>query len=163
MKLAFRKTNAPGFFAGLFNRYTRWSLKTNYSHGGLLIGEHLWHTTTQGFIPEPFNSSEAWDLFQTPISDRIALSRVSGYKGIRYDAYSLLGFKLPFKFSDRNGLNCFEGQWLGLTGENPTTQISPDFLMAKLLRMLNEKCTEANNASDVDNGTNGKSNYSNGG
>lgn len=38
MKIAFRKTNASGFFPGLFNRYTRWSLKTDYAHGGVVIG-----------------------------------------------------------------------------------------------------------------------------
>lgn len=143
MKLAFRKTNAPGFFPGLFNRYTRWSLKTAYPHGGLLIGDQLWHTTTKGFRPEPFESPESWDLFETPVTDTIALERIEAYKGIRYDVFSLLGFKLPFHFSDSKALNCFEAQWLGLTGENPRTQITPDALMAHLLRTINEKSVSA--------------------
>jgi hypothetical protein len=156
MKIAFRKTNAPGFFPGLFNRYTRWSLKTAYAHGGQIIDGQLWHTTAKGFIPEPFDSPESWDVFETPVSDTMALKRVAAYKGIRYDAFSLLGFKIPLRFSDSGGLNCFEAQWLGLTGENPNTQISADTVMAQLLRMLNEKSPSVNNAFNVGDGADRK-------
>jgi hypothetical protein len=152
MKIAFRKTNASGFFPALFNRYTRWSLKTSYAHGGLVIGDQLWHTTPKGFLPETFKSPESWDLFDTPVSDKLALERISEYEGIRYDAFSLLGFKLPFHFSDSKRLNCFESQWLGLTGENPSTQITPDAVMAQLLRMLNERRTAIYAAADMGDG-----------
>jgi hypothetical protein len=139
MKVAFRKTNKPGLLPGLFNDYTRWSLKTGYAHGGVVIGDQLWHTTRDGFIHEPFTNPEEWDLFETPISDELATQRLTPFLGMRYDAFSLLGFKLPFRFSDSHGLNCFEIPWLALTGNNPNKPISPDTIMAELLRQLNEK------------------------
>lgn len=156
MKIAFRKNNAPGFFPGLFNRYTRWSLKTDYAHGGVVIGDQLWHTTPHGLTPEPFNSPESWDLFNTPVSDTLALNRINEYKGIRYDGIGLIGFKLPWRFSDSKALYCFEVPWLALTGENPNKPISPDTIMAELLRQLNAQayptCTPTDWCSDCDRG-----------
>lgn len=136
MKIAFRKTNNPGL-PGLFNRYTKWSLKTGYAHGGVLIGDDLWHMTPHGLIPEKVKSLESWDLFHTPVSDKIALNRISAYRGIRYDGIGLIGFKLPWRFSDSKALYCFEVLWLALTGENPNKPISPDTVMAELLRQIN--------------------------
>jgi hypothetical protein len=156
MKIAFRKTNAPGFFPGLFNRYTRWSLKTDYAHGGVLIGDQLWHTTKDGFIHEDFTNPQDWDLFETPISDKIATERLTKVLGMRYDAVSLIGFKLPIQISDSKGLNCFEIPWLGLTGDHPRKPISPDTIMAELLRRINAKahptCTPTDWCTDCDRG-----------
>lgn len=140
MKLAFRKTDGPGI-SGLFNRYTKWSLKTGYAHGGVLIGDQLWHTTTHGVMPELFEPSEAWDLFDSGTSDKIALERCTKVLGMRYDPASLLGFKLPIRVTDVKGLYCFELQWLALTGEHPRKPISPDTVMAELLRRLNNAQT----------------------
>lgn len=137
MKLAFRKTNTPGFFPGLFNRYTKWSLKTDYPHGGVIIDGILWHTTPKGLQPEVFNNHNDFDVFDTLVSDKIALNRISEYKGIRYDGIGLIGFKLPWRFSDSKALYCFEVLWLALTGENPNKPISPDTVMAELLRQIN--------------------------
>jgi hypothetical protein len=143
MKLAFRKTNASGFLPTLFNRYTKWSLKTDYPHGGVLIDGVLWHTTPKGLMPEVFNNHNDFDVFDTPVSDKIALNRISEYKGIRYDGIGLIGFKLPWRFSDSNALYCFEVLWLALTGENPSKPISPDTVMAELLRQINAQSNEA--------------------
>jgi hypothetical protein len=137
MQIAFRKTNAPGFFPGLFNAYTKWSLKTDYSHGGVVIGDQLWHTTKHGVRSETFESTESWDLFETDVSDKIALDRCTKVLGMRYDTASLLGFKLPIRVTDSRGLYCFELQWLAYTGEHPKKKVSPDTVMAELLRNLN--------------------------
>jgi hypothetical protein len=147
MKIAFRKTNGPGL-SGLFNRYTKWSLKTGYSHGGVVIGDQLWHTTADGVMPEPFEPSEAWDLFESGLSDKIALERCTEVLGMRYDPASLLGFKLPIRVTDAKGLYCFELQWLVLTGEHPRNPISPDTVMAELLRRLNAQALPTRTVSD---------------
>lgn len=153
MKIAFRKTNAPGFFPGLFNRYTKWSLKTDYAHGGVVIGGQLWHTTTRGLQPESLTALDDWDLFETPVSDSIGLARIKQYQGIRYDAISLLGFKLPIRIRDSRALYCYEVLWLALTGENPSRPISPDTIMAQLLRLLNaESSTNGNSLVTDDDG-----------
>ena len=162
MKLAFRKTNAKGFFPSLFNRYTKWSLKTDYPHGGVIIGDMLWHTTPSGLQSEVFNKHNDFDVFDTPVSDKIALNRISEYKGIRYDGIGLIGFKLPWRFSDSNALYCFEVLWLALTGENPSKPISPDTIMAELLRKINAQshgvdcnviCNDDHNRNVFDSGS----------
>lgn len=154
MKLAFRKTNAPGFFPGLFNAYTKWSLKTGYSHGGVVIGDQIWHTTKHGVMPETFELTEAWDLFETCVSDKIALERCTKVHGMRYDPASLLGFKLPIQISDSRGLYCFEFQWLALTGEHSRNLISPDTVMAEVLRQINAQAHPTCVASDGGSGCN---------
>jgi hypothetical protein len=155
MKVAFRKTNAPGLIAGLFNRYTKWTLKTGYSHGGVVIGDQLWHTTKSGFLAEKFTDHENWDLFETPVTDKIASERLTKVLKMRYDPFSLLGFKLPFRFSDSKGLYCFEVQWIALTGMHPNQPISPDSVMAEILRMLNAKSNPACACAVSDNDSNG--------
>jgi hypothetical protein len=156
MKIAFRKTNTPGFFPGLFNAYTRWSLKTDYAHGGVLIGDQLWHTTTKGVMPETINSLEEWDLFQTDVPDTIALERCTKVHKTKYDLASLLSFKLPIRITDSKSLYCFEFQWYVLTGEHPRKPISPDTIMAEILRKLNAQahptCTPTDWCTDCDRG-----------
>ena len=148
MKIAFRKTNAPGLLPGLFNSYTRWSLKTDYPHGGVLIGDQLWHTTRHGLAVEPFSDPQNWDVFESKVTDEKALERLSKFLHIRYDPVSLLGFKIPLKFSDSRGLYCFEVLWLALTGENPSKPISPDTVMAEMLRQQNAQSNSARNTSE---------------
>jgi hypothetical protein len=155
MKVAFRKTNAPGLIAGLFNRSTKWTLKTGYSHGGVVIGDQLWHTTRSGFLAEKFTDHENWDLFETNVTDKIASERLTKVLKMRYDPLSLLGFKLPFRFSDSKGLYCFEVQWIALTGMHPNQPISPDTVMAEILRMLNAKSNQACAYAVSDNDGNG--------
>ncbi len=154
MKIAMRKTNAPGFFPGLFNNWTKWSLHTEYSHGGVLIGDQLWHTTTKGVLPETLKNPELWDLFETNVPDTIALERCMAVLGQRYDLISLLGFKIPIRITDSRGLYCFELQWLAMTGEHPKKRVSPDTVMAEILRGNNAKSNSARDSFVVDHGSN---------
>jgi hypothetical protein len=155
MKLAFRKTNAPGFFKALFSRYTRWSIKSAYPHGGVIIGGKLWDTTKDGMVITDLENHQDWDLFETPVSDKIATFRLEQVASMEYDHFTMLGIKLPFRITDRKRLNCFERMWVALTGENPGAQITPDALMAELLRMINEKGTTPNLPVDCGNDSNG--------
>lgn len=162
MKIAFRKSNPDGFFKNLFGRYTKWSLKTDYAHGGVVIGDTLYHSTAHGFTVQKFVKSEDWDLFCTDVPDSIAMLRLNEYQSIHYDFLSLLSFKLPFRISDAKRLYCFELVWIALTGENPIKPISPDTIMAQLLRAINEKgCAACNNFDDND-GYNGSGRHPDG-
>jgi hypothetical protein len=139
MKIGFRTTNAPGLLPGLFNDYTKWSLKTEFPHGGIVIGDELWHTTKKGFAKEPFVEFSSWQTFDTDVSDELGVQRLTPYLGMRYDIASLLGFKIPVHISDANALYCFEPMWIGLTGENPSTLITPEKILTYVLRKHREQ------------------------
>lgn len=151
MKLAFRKTNAPGFFTGLFSRYTKWIMHSDYPHGGVIIGGNIWDTTIRGMVITELTNPQDWDVFETPVSDKIATSRLEEVSSLEYDFLTMFGLKLPIQISDRKRLNCFERMWVALTGENPASQITPDALMAELLRMINAKGTTPNLPADSNN------------
>jgi hypothetical protein len=137
MKLAFRKTNSPGVLPGLVNDYTRWRLMTDYPHGGVIIGDTLWHMTLKGVIQEPFRNFSDWDVFKTPVSDEVALARIAKVRNMKYDRGSLLAFYFPWRITDSSRAYCYEFQWYLLTDENPNRPIVPGTLTAELLRQLN--------------------------
>lgn len=135
MKLALRRTDAKTFFGKLFNQLTRLRLHTEYPHGGIVIGDRLYHMTYADGLHWTDFDPDGWDLFDVAQDDLHALSLFSARKGAKYDALSLLAFLLPWRVRDSRRLYCFEWCWLALTGINPSTRITPEKLLVLVNKM----------------------------
>lgn len=134
MKLAMRKNDSPTFFGRLFNRLTRWRLHTEYPHAGIVIDGSIYHTTyTRGLHRAPF-SPEGWDVFDVDVDPSFVRSVFNARKGAAYDAISLLAFILPWRVRDSRRLYCYEWCWLALTGQNPSGRVTPEKLLALILK-----------------------------
>lgn len=134
MKLALRKTNSPTMFGRLFNALTRWRLHTDYPHAGIVIDGSLYHTTyTRGLHRVPF-TPDGWDVFDVDVDPSFVRSVFNARKGAAYDAISLLAFILPWRVRDSRRLYCYEWCWLALTGQNPSGRVTPEKLLALILK-----------------------------
>jgi len=137
MKLALRKT--PASNAPWNAKLASWAIKvrlvSQYSHGGLVIGDTLYHSTTHGLHCEPY-SPEHWELFDLGDSlDESTLAEFKRRDGTGYDWFSLLAFVLPGKISDKRRLYCFEWCWLGMTGISPTYRVTPEMLLRQAIKL----------------------------
>jgi len=138
VKLALRPTAASD--ATLPARIAATAIKvrlvSQYCHGGIVIGNTLWHATAQhGVICTDF-TSEHWDLIELGDAlDADALARVLPLLGAGYDWFSLLAFVIPADATDAQRWYCFELCWYLLTGENPNFRVTPEMLLKKSIEL----------------------------
>jgi hypothetical protein len=130
--LALRKTDSSGFLKGLFSKYTRWRLKTQYPHCGIVIDGQLCHSTFQNNLHWSAYIPAEYDLFETNIFDKTVLERYEFVKTNKYDYLGLLSFLLPFKLGEKNSLYCYEWAWFALTGNLPEQKITPEILLVQI-------------------------------
>jgi hypothetical protein len=139
MKIAFQHTQQPGLIHRLTFGYIKWRLKTQYPHAGVVVGNKVFHTTLKDGLHQSEFDPEYWTTFNvTGVSDVQALAAWHRWKYTPYDWFSLLGFELPVVARDRKSLYCYEWVWLVLTGENPTTKVTPESILVLLLKDKNE-------------------------
>ena len=92
---------------------TKWRLCSEYSHGGIVIGDYLYHATVHsGFIRQKFNitqASEGWDLWDLgQANDEAFLKFFKENEGVPYDWFGLLVFVVDTGKADIKRLYCFE-------------------------------------------------------
>ena len=142
MFLALKRTPAQSATRGqrIFSALTKWRLCSQYSHGGIIIGGTLYHSTVQhgGLQCEPFDmatASSGWDFFDIgAVRDASALRTFAERRGTPYDWVGLLAFVLPLAGNDSK-LYCFE--WCALALGMPiTNRVTPEDLMAAALRTM---------------------------
>jgi len=130
--LAFRTSNSPGI-AGLFSRYTRWRLHTQFPHCGIVVGDLLFHSTmSSGVHSVKFENNGEWVLFPTKISCKKVLERFEFVKGTHYDWRGLLAFIVPLRTDTGKWLFCYELAHLLLKGEFPTELVTPETLLCEI-------------------------------
>jgi hypothetical protein len=144
MQIALRKTYTRSFWGKLFNIYTKWKLKTEFCHGGVVVGDKIYQMRPTGLVCEDFKDASNWVLFSTNISNNLTSLRLNKYVGTRYDFFSLLAFVLPFRFSDGHALYCFEVCWLALTGQNPTKAITPELILCEVIKNAQSPSVDSN-------------------
>ena len=131
MKLALRKTAATG--ANWLARFAAWAIKTRlvseYCHGGIVIGDKIYHATAQHGLCSADFTPEHWDLFEVNFNEQLALDLYYKHCGAGYDWFSLLAFVLPGTYTDSQRFYCFEWCWLCLTGEYPSGRVTPEMLI----------------------------------
>ena len=132
MKLALRRTAASN--ASRFARLAAWAIKvrlvSQYCHGGIAIGDTLYHTTANSGLCRSSFDPAKWDLFDLgPAQDAAALALFDKHQGAAYDWISLLAFVLPCRISDRKRFYCFEWAQLCITGIYPQGRVTPEALL----------------------------------
>lgn len=138
MKLALRTTAAKDatFAAHCAATAIKVRLVSQYCHGGMVIGNVLYHATAQhGVVCTDF-TPEHWDLIDLGNSmDADALARVLPVLGAGYDWFSLLAFVIPAEATDQQRWYCFELCWYLMTGENPTFRVTPEMLLKQSIEI----------------------------
>lgn len=140
MYYAFRKTAADG--ASALQRaaaaLTRERLVSDYCHGGIVIGDRLYHVNTKDGLHSTSFDPEKWDLFYIGDSfDKFALILFSQLKGTKYDWFSLLAFAIPYTFTDSKRLYCFE--WMALaSGLKFEGRVTPEMLLKHALTKVTD-------------------------
>lgn len=128
--LALRKTPPRGVLQRLFFYATRGRLLTRYPHGGIVVGDVLYHSTAAQGVHSLSFVNDGWDLFPTDINPDIVASRFEKVEGAAYDWLSLFGFVLPWRITVAEWLYCYELCFYLLTGEFPTKKVVPETLLA---------------------------------
>lgn len=141
MKLALRKTPATG--ANWLSRVAAWAIKarlvSQYCHGGIVIGDVLYHATAQHGVTLSTFNPENWDLIDLGTErDSTAEQILIDHIGAGYDWFSLLAFVIPAKFTDGKRWYCFEWCWYLMTGVNPSFRVTPELLICKSREMKSE-------------------------
>jgi len=122
---------------GLFNRYTRWRLHTQFPHAGIVVGTYLYHSTfLRGVHKVPFVNDGNWTLFKTKVDAKTIAQRFQNIKGLRYDWKGLLSFVIPFYTGLTKWLFCYEVAYYLLIEKFATEIVTPEILLCKV---LNEK------------------------
>lgn len=139
--LAFRRSDAPGFWPRLFSWLTRWRLHTAYPHAGIVAGGLLYHSTfAHGLASEPAQLGADWEL--VPLAGLEADDVAAWFEhlgGARYDWFSLLGFVLPWRVSKRSWLYCYEWAHTVMTGQLSRERVTPELLLALAIKMKAEQ------------------------
>ena len=134
MYLALKKTSPKSAtkLQKFISNAIKWRLCSNYSHGGIVIGDTLYHSSymNKGLYSEKFDMSNSpgWDFFYLGNEkDEEVIKLYNKLKGTPYDLLGLLTFIVPFQ-ADYEKLYCFE--WCGLAlGLNITTRVTPEDLL----------------------------------
>lgn len=123
----------------IFAALTKWRLCSQYSHGGIVIGGTLYHSTVQhhGLQSEAFDMSTAgsgWDFFDLGDAlDAHALQEFEKRRGSPYDWFGLLAFVIPLEMRPNQRLYCFE--WCALAlGLEPDGRVVPEDLLVKAIQ-----------------------------
>lgn len=138
MKLALRTTAATD--ATLAARVAAACIKvrlvSDYCHGGIVIGNRIYHATAAHGLTDSDFTPEHWDLFDVGTDkDLEVLNMYQLLKGTEYDWFSLLAFVLPWRLSDASRMYCFEWCWMCLENRNPSERITPEMLLKKTIEL----------------------------
>lgn len=128
--LALRKTNAPGFFPGIFSKLVRARIVTEYPHAGIIANGKLLHITKKdGLHAVEDIDLDQWDLFIVDIDSSEVLERFRKHGHCKYDLVSLLAFVLPWRVSVSEWLYCYEWCFVAITGKLPMRRVTPEDLL----------------------------------
>jgi len=112
----------------------RFRLVSDYYHAGVVINGVLYHSNTSDGLHSELFHPIGWQVFELGTEyDTRVLELFEKHKGAGYDWFSLLAFILPGRISDARRWYCFEWCWYCLTGEIPTTRITPEKLFLQIL------------------------------
>lgn len=141
--LALRHTDKPGPH-GLFAKVIRWRLVTAYPHGGIVLRQHLYHSTVADgvHLEDAPMERDGWLLLPVDVDEYTASKRIAQRLGRPYDWLSLLAFVLPVSVRWSRADYCFEFCWFVLTGENPTKRVTAEQLLALVAQQLAEQRRE---------------------
>jgi hypothetical protein len=131
MKLALKKTPSKSLFGKIFGQLIKWRLVSTYCHGGIVIGNLVYHCNyDHGLYASEFNQ-DGWEFYDVPAADDAqALKLFEDMQGVKYDWFGILGFILPFKLQRKEKLYCFEWCYLCMTGNPPACRVTPEVLLA---------------------------------
>ena len=134
MKLALRKShpqNAKWQYRA-FATLTKWRLVSDYSHGGIVIGNKIYHTNAQNGLHESEFNPDRWDLFDIEGDEEDTLALFEMLKGMPYDYLGLLAFVSPFVPGSDSRMYCFE--WCALVmGMELGGRVTAEMLLRKAL------------------------------
>ena len=113
----------------MFSQLIKWRLVSKYSHGGIVVGDRLFHCTSKGLVEAPWEYDDVvWDMIDLGIDkDDYVLDLFKQLKGTKYDWFSLLGFLLPWRVTNRKAMYCFEWCLLAMGGVI-TERVTPENL-----------------------------------
>ena len=117
MMLAYRATAASDATRAqrLFASVTRYRLCSAYCHGGVVVGQRLYHANLAHGLHDTDWTPAHWDLIDVGTQrDADVLALYAELKGTPYDTLGVLGFGLPGVREDGGRLYCFEWQALAL-------------------------------------------------
>ena len=127
--LALRRSDAPGFWPGVFSRLTRWRLHTTFPHAGIVVDGVLFHATFADGLHVMDFKDDGWQLYPIELTQDRVWEIYYQHKGARYDWFSLLAFVLPWRVSVRRWLYCYEWAFLAMTGAAPGIRVTPEILL----------------------------------
>lgn len=136
MKLALRTT--PASDATWNEKLAHWGIKTRlvtaYPHGGIVIGNTLYHSTARGGVHAVADwTPDRWELFDVGGDDVAALARFKEREGNDYDWIGLLPF-VGVPGSDSGRDYCFELAFYMMTGRKPGRLVTAETLLALGMR-----------------------------
>lgn len=138
MKLALRAT-AP-VDAHVWQRLACWAIRarlvSRYCHGGIVIGERLFHANAARGLHSLSAQEwqpERWELVEVGGDDQAALRLFEHLQGSRYDWLSLLAF-VGLRVNDDTRFYCFEWCWLAIKQEVPNFRVTPELLLLQGLK-----------------------------
>lgn len=126
-KNPFKKESIP---IRILSQLIKWRLVSKYSHGGIVVNDKLLHCTSKGLIEVPWEYNDTvWDIVDLcNDKDEYVIHLFNQYKGTKYDWFSLLGFILPWRITNRKAMYCFE--WCLLAMSMPITcRVTPEKLL----------------------------------
>jgi len=148
MKIAFKKTAASdaGLLAKFGTWYTKVRLVTEYPHGGVVIGDTLYHSNAANGLHKTSFTETKWDLFDVGTDGEAAFLEWFGQNEgkLKYGWLKLLGFttlvwaldllrKVPIIGKHiAKTIYCYEVTWVALTGKLPSGRVTPEFTLAKI-------------------------------
>ena len=136
MKLALRADHAAGATAPerAFAALTRWRLASQWCHGGIVIGERLYHVTARGALHSTSYTPDCWHLVDLgEDNDTWALQLFERLQGARYNFAGVLGFGIPGVRGSDARLYCFE--WCAMCiGAPPHRWMTPERLLFHALQ-----------------------------
>lgn len=131
MKLALRKDAATdaNWAERTFAALTRWRLTSQWCHGGVVIGDRLYHSNAREGLHCSDYTPERWDLIELgPQLDAHALSQFDRLQGAKYDFLGVMGFVFPGLRGSADRFYCFE--WCAVAMDMPPTEwITPELLL----------------------------------
>jgi hypothetical protein len=148
MKIAYKKTAASdaGLLAKFGTWYTKVRLVTAYPHGGVVIGDTLYHSNAANGLHKTTFTEAKWDLFDVGTEREAAfLGWFKQNEGkLKYGWLKLLGFttlvwvldllrKVPVIGKHiKETIYCYEVLWVALTGERPSSRVTPELILAEI-------------------------------
>jgi len=112
-------------------------LVTHFAHGGVLIGDVLYHATgAKGVHAEPGADLSGWMLIDLGSEhDERALALFERVKGSGYDWVSLGAFTVFVSASDSQRWYCYELCWLLMTSTAPRERVTAEMLLTLAFAM----------------------------